>query len=324
MRRRDFIKVIAGSAMVWPVSVRAQELAKPVVGFLNAASARGYERQVAAFLKGLGEMGFVDGQNVTVEYRWADGQNDRLPTMAADLVRRQVAVIAATTTPAALVARLATTTIPIVFEGGMDPIRVGLVARFDRPGGNITGVTQLNVQVGPKRLELLHEVVGKATVIAFLINPNEPNPEKADMQEAARNLGVELRVLNASSEREFEPAFANVVQMRAGGLVIGSSGVFVAHQKELAALAVRHAVPAVFENREFAAAGGLMSYGGSQSDGYRMTGVYVGRILKGEKASELPVQQGTKVEFCINLKAARVLGLTVPNTLVGRADEVIE
>ena len=172
--------------------------------------------------------------------------------------------------------------------------------------------------------QLLHEVVGKATVIAFLINPNEPIPEKADMQEAARNLGVELRVLNASSEREFEPAFANVVQMRAGGLVIGSSGVFVAHQKELAALAVRHAVPAVFENREFAAAGGLMSYGGSQSDGYRMTGVYVGRILKGEKASELPVQQGTKVEFCINLKAARVLGLTVPNTLVGRADEVIE
>lgn len=324
MRRRDFIKVIAGSAMVWPVSVRAQELAKPVVGFLNAASARGYERQVAAFLKGLGEVGFVDGQNVTVEYRWADGQNDRLPTMAADLVRRQVAVIAATTTPAALVARLATTTIPIVFEGGMDPIRVGLVARLDRPGGNITGVTQLNVQVAPKRLELLHEVVGKAAVIAFLINPNEPNPEKADMQEAARNLGVELRVLNASSEREFEPAFANMVQMRAEGLVIGSSGFFVAHQEELAALAVRHAVPAVFENREFAAAGGLMSYGGSITDGYRMTGVYVGRILKGEKASELPVQQGTKVEFCVNLKAAKALGLTIPNTLVGRADEVIE
>ena len=324
MRRRDFIKVIAGSAVVWPVPMRAQEPAKPVVGFLNAASARGYERQVAAFLKGLGEAGFVDGQNVTVEYRWADGQYDRLPTMAADLVRRQVAVIAATTTPAALAARLATTTIPIVFEGGMDPIRVGLVARLDRPGGNITGVTQLNVQVAQKRFQLLHEVVGKATVIAFLINPNEPIPEKADMQEAARNLGVELRVLNASSEREFELAFANVVQMRAGGLVIGSSGVFVAHQKELAALAVRHAVPAVFENREFAAAGGLMSYGGSQSDGYRMTGVYVGRILKGEKASELPVQQGTKVEFCINLKAARVLGLTVPNTLVGRADEVIE
>jgi putative ABC transport system substrate-binding protein len=244
--------------------------------------------------------------------------------MAADLVRRQVAVIAATTTPAALAARLATTTIPIVFEGGMDPIRVGLVARLDRPGGNITGVTQLNVQVAQKRLQLLHEVVGNASVIAFLINPNEPNPEKTDMQDAARNLGVELRVLNASTEREFDAAFANVVQMRAGGLVIGSSGIFLAHQDELAALAVRHAVPAVFENREFAAAGGLMSYGGSITDAYRMTGVYVGRILKGEKASELPVQQGTKVEFCINIKAARALGVSVPNTLVGRADEVFE
>ena len=325
MRRRDFIKVIGGGAAAWPLVARAQQAAMPVVGFINAASrTKAYERNVTAFLNGLGETGFVDGQNVTVEYRWAEGQNDRLPGMAADLVRRQVAVIAATTTPAALAARLATTTIPIVFEGGMDPIRVGLVARLDRPGGNITGVTQLNVQVAQKRLQLLHEVVGNASVIAFLINPNEPNPEKADMQEAARNLGVELRVLDARTEREFDPAFANVVQMRSGGLVIGSSGIFVAHQEELAALAVRHAVPAVFENREFAAAGGLMSYGGSITDAYRMTGVYVGRILKGEKASELPVQQGTKVEFCINLKAAKALGVSVPNTLVGRADEVFE
>jgi len=325
MRRRDFIKVIGGGAAVWPLVARAQQAAMPVVGFINAASrTKAYERNVTAFLNGLGEAGFVDGQNVTVEYRWAEGQNDRLPGMAADLVRRQVAVIAATTTPAALAARLATTTIPIVFEGGMDPIRVGLVARLDRPGSNITGVTQLNVQVAQKRLQLLHEVVGNASTIAFLINPNEPNPEKADMQEAARNLGVELRVLDARTEREFDPAFANVVQMRSGGLVIGSSGIFVAHQEELAALAARHAVPAVFENREFAAAGGLMSYGGSIADAYRMTGVYVGRILKGEKASELPVQQGTKVEFCINLKAAKALGISVPNTLIGRADEVIE
>jgi putative ABC transport system substrate-binding protein len=206
----------------------------------------------------------------------------------------------------------------------MDPIRVGLVARLDRPGGNITGVTQLNVQVAQKRLQLLHELVGNASAIAFLINPNEPDPEKTDMQEAARNLGVELRVLNASTVREFDATFANVVQMRAGGLVIGSSGIFAAHQDELAALAVRHAVPAVSENREFAAAGGLMSYGGSITDAYRMTGVYVGRILKGEKASELPVQQGTKVEFCINIKAARALGVSVPNTLIGRADEVFE
>jgi putative tryptophan/tyrosine transport system substrate-binding protein len=325
MRRRDFIKGVAVSVAAWPLAARAQKPEKPVVGFINAASAtKAYERNVAAFLKGLGEAGFVDGQNVTVEYHWADGQNDRLPAIAADLVRRQVAVIAATTTPAALAARLATTTIPIVFEGGMDPIRVGLVARLDRPGSNITGVTQLNVQVAPKRLQLLHEVVGKATVIAFLINPNEPNPERADMEEAARNLGVELRVLNASTERDFDAAFEKVVQMRAGGLVVGSSGFFVAHLEELAALAVRHAVPAVFENRDFAAAGGLMSYGGSITDAYRMTGVYVGRILKGEKVSELPVQQGTKVEFCINLKAARALGLDVPNTLVGRADEVID
>jgi putative tryptophan/tyrosine transport system substrate-binding protein len=325
MQRRDFIKVIGGGAAAWPFVARAQQAAMPVVGFINAASpTKAYKRNVAAFLNGLGEAGFVDGQNVTVEYRWADGQNDRLPGMAADLVRRQVAVIAATTTPAALAARLATTTIPIVFEGGMDPIRVGLVARLDRPGGNITAVTQMNVQVAQKRLQLLHEVVGNTSIIAFLINPNEPNPEKTDMQEAARNLGVELRFLDARTEREFDPAFANVVQLRAGGLVIGSSGFFVAHLDQLAALAVRYAVPAVFENREFAVAGGLMSYGGSIVDTYRMTGVYVGRILKGEKASELPVQQGTKVEFCINLKAARTLGLNIPNTLIGRADEVIE
>jgi putative ABC transport system substrate-binding protein len=295
-----------------------------VIGFLNATSARGYERQVAAFLRGIAETGFVDGQNVTIEYRWADGQHDRLPTMAAELVRRQVAVIAATTTPAALAAKAATTTIPIVFEMGNDPIRVGLVARLDRPGGNITGVTQLNTQVGSKRLQLLHEVVGKATVIAYLINPNESNTEKADMQEAARILGVELRILNVTTEREFDAAFANVVQMRAGGLVIGSSSVFIAHLWELAALAVRHAVPAIFEDREFAVAGGLMSYGGSIVEGYRLAGVYVGRILKGEKASELPVQQGTKVELRINLKAARALGVSVPNILVGRADEVFE
>ena len=324
MRRRDFIKLVGGAAAVWPITARAQQSEKPVVGYLNPNSARGLEFQVAAFLRGLSEEGFVDGKNVTVEYRWADGQNDRLPAMAADLVRRQVAVIAATTTPAALAARLATTTIPIVFEGGMDPIRVGLVARLDRPGSNITGVTQLNVQVAAKRLQLLHEVVGKATVIAFLTNPHEVFPERADMEEAARGLGVELRVLNASSEREFEPAFAKVAEMRAGGLVIGSSGFFIAHEKELAALAVRHAVPAVFENREFAAAGGLMSYGGNLVDAYRMTGNYVGRILKGEKPGELPVQQGTKVVFCVNLKTAKALGIDVPNTLVGRADEVFE
>ena len=324
MRRRDFVKGIVGSTVIWPLGARAQQPAMPVIGFLNATSAQGYERQVAAFLKGLAETGFVDGQNVTIEYHWADGKHDRLPAMAADFVRRQVAVIAATTTPAALAARLATTTIPIVFEVGNDPIRVGLVARLDRPGGNITGVTQLNTQLGSKRLQVLHEMVGKATVIAYLLNPHEAITESADMRETARNLGVELRILNATTERDFDAAFAKVVEMRAGGLVIGSSSVYIAHLEELAALAVRHAVPAVFENREFAVAGGLMSYGGSITEGYRMAGVYVGRILKGEKASELPVQQGTKVELCINLKTARALGLEVPNTLVGRADEIFE
>jgi len=324
MRRREFISLVGGVAATWPLAALAQQSALPVIGFLNVASAQGYERLVAAFLKGLAETGFVDGQNVAIEYHWADFQNDRLPVMAADLVRHRVAVIAATSTPAALAARLATTTIPIVFEGGMDPIRVGLVARLDRPGSNITGVTQLNVQVAAKRLQLLHEVIGKATVIAYLINPNEANAERADIEEAARNLGVDLRWLNARTEHDFDAAFVNVVQMRAGGLVIGSSGLFIANQQKLAALAVHHAVPAIFENREFAAAGGLMSYGGNLADGYRLTGVYVGRILKGEKVSELPVQQGTKVEFCINLKAAKALGVTIPNTLIGRADEVIE
>ena len=325
MRRREFICFFGSVAATWPlVAARAQQPVMPVIGFLNAASARGYERQVAAFLKGLAETGFVDGQNVTIEYRWADGQNDRLPTMAGDLVRRQVAVIAATTTPAAVAAKFATATIPIVFEGGNDPLQVGLVTRLDRPGGNITGVTQLNVQVGSKRLELLHEAIGNATVIAYLINPNEFISDIADMQDAARNLGIKLRILNAGTEPEFDAAFANVVQMRAGGLVIGSSSFFVAHQEELAALAVHHAVPAIFENREFAVAGGLMSYGGNIAEGYRLAGVYVGRIIKGEKAGELPVQQGTKVEFRINLKAARALGLNIPNTLIGRADEVIE
>ena len=324
MRRRELISLVGGVAATWPLAALAQQSALPVIGFLNVASAQGYERLVAAFLKGLAETGFVDGQNVAIEYHWADFQNDRLPVMAADLVRHRVAVIAATSTPAALAARLATTTIPIVFEGGMDPIRVGLVARLDRPGSNITGVTQLNVQVAAKRLQLLHEVIGKATVIAYLINPNEANAERADIEEAARNLGVDLRWLNARTEHDFDAAFVNVVQMRAGGLVIGSSGLFIANQQKLAALAVHHAVPAIFENREFAVAGGLMSYGGSIIEAYRLAGVYVGRILKGEKASELPVQQGTKVELRINLKAARALGLNIPNTLIGRADEVFE
>jgi putative ABC transport system substrate-binding protein len=261
---------------------------------------------------------------VAIEYRWAEGKNDRLPALAAELVHRQVAVIAATTTPAAIAARAATTTIPIVFEIGGDPVRLGLVSSLNRPGGNITGVTQLNVEVAPKRLELLHEVVGKISIIAFLVNPNEVFAETTHVEAAARKLGVQLHVLTASTEHDIDMAFANVVQLRAGGLVIGGGGFFVSRLTQLATLAARHAVPAVFANREFAAAGGLMSYGVSTSESHRIGGDYAGRILKGEKPGELPVQQGTKIEFFINLKSAKALGLTVPNMLVARADEVIE
>jgi putative ABC transport system substrate-binding protein len=327
MRRREFISLVGGVAATWPLVALAQQSALPVIGFVNTAPRQGYEPQVAAFLKGLGEAGYVEGRNVAIEYRWAEGHSDRLPALVADLVRRQVAVIAATTNEAARVAKAATTTIPIVLELGGDPIQLGLVASLDRPGGNVTGVTQLNVVVAAKRLELLHELVPTARVIALLVDPTNAGIAETnirDVQTAARTLGLELHVLNASTEREFDGVFAKLAQLRAGGLVIGNGAYFVARSRQLAELVVRHAVPAVGEHREFVAAGGLMSYGGSLSDSYRLTGGYVARILKGEKPSELPVQLGTKVELYINLKSAKVLGLTVPNTLIGRADEVIE
>jgi putative ABC transport system substrate-binding protein len=328
MKRRDFIKAIIGSAVAWPWTARAQQPALPVIGFANSASRQGYEPQVAAFLKGLGEAGYVEGRNVAIEYRWAEGHIDRLPALLADLIQRQVTVIAATTTEAVLAAKRAATTIPIVFEMGGDPVRRGLVASLDRPGGNITGVTLLNSVVAPKRLELLHELIPTARVIALLVDPADAaNAETniTDTQAAARSLGLELHVLNASTERDFDAVFAELIRLRAGGLVIGAaSSLFVAWQDQLAKLAVRHAVPAVYSTREFVAAGGLMSYGGSSADSYRLTGVYTGRILKGEKPADLPVQQATKVQFYINLKTAKALGLNVPNTLIGRADEVIE
>ena len=326
MRQHEFIKVIASSAAAWPLAARAQQAAMPVVGFINAASAQNYTRQLAAFLKGLGEVGYVDGRNVRVEVRWADGQNDRLPAMAADLVHRQVSVIAATTTPAALAAKSATTTIPIIFELGSDPVQLGLVSSLSRPGGNITGATTLGAELGPKRLELLHEVIPAASNVAFLVNPTAPIAESLtrDMQAGARALGLQLHVLHASTEHDFDTVFATLAGVNAGALVISTDPFFNSQSERLAHLASRHAVPAIFSYREFAVAGGLMSYGGSFTEAYHLAGIYTGRILNGEKAADLPVQQATKVELFLNLKTAKALGITIPLPLSGRADEVIE
>jgi putative ABC transport system substrate-binding protein len=326
MRRRIFIQGIVVSA-AWPIAARAQQAAMPVVGYLNASSPEDVEPRAAAFRRGLQESGYVEGQNVAIEYRWAEGQIERLPAMAADLVQRRVIVIAATTTPAALAAQAATTTIPIVFETGSDPVRLGLVVNLNRPGGNATGVTSLIVEVQPKRLELLHELLPTVSVMALLVNPNDRALAQAQAREllsAARNLRLELHVLNASSERDFDAVFADIKRLRAGGLVIGAGSVFVGGINKLASLTVRHAVPAIYQERNFAAAGGLMSYGSDVSDSYRLAGVYTGRILKGENPAELPVIQPTKFELVFNLTTAKALGLTVPPMLLARAGEVIE
>jgi putative tryptophan/tyrosine transport system substrate-binding protein len=285
---------------------------------------------VAAFRQGLKEVGYVEGQNVAIEFRWAEGRNDQLPAMAADLVRRQVAVIAliaATTTPAALAVKAATTTIPIVFEMGGDPVQLGLVASLNRPGGNVTGVTQTNVEVAPKRLELLHEMVPTAGVMVLLVNPADPTiagPYTRELQAAAHTLGLDLQVLNASTERDLDVALAKVVQLRAGGLVISPGAFFSSRIERLAAWTLRHTVPTITHWREFAVSGGLLSYGARTTETYRVAGVYTGRILRGDKPADLPVQQVSKVELVINLRTARALGISVPLGLSGRADEIIE
>jgi putative tryptophan/tyrosine transport system substrate-binding protein len=325
MRRRDFLGLLGGAATGWPVTARAQQRAMPVIGFLGTETPDLWASRVRAFRQGLSETGYVEGQNVAIEFRWAESRNDRLPALATDLVARQVAVIA-TNGPATLVAKAATKTIPIVFQIGGDPVAVGLVASLNRPGGNLTGVTGASGELTPKKLELLHELVPTATTVALLIDPtNLVTGENllSDVQTAAQILGLQLHVLRANTEGDLEKAFAELVQARAGGLVVASE-YFAARSEQLGALTLRHAVPAIFQFREFAAAGGLMSYGSDLTERSRLVGRYTGRILKGEKPADLPVQQATKVELIINLKTARALGLTVPITLLGRADEVIE
>jgi putative ABC transport system substrate-binding protein len=326
MKRRQFISLLGGAA-AWPFAARAQQPAMPVLGFLNGGTAEGYAPMVAAFRQGLNEAGYVEGRNVAIEYRWAEGHYDRLPALAADLVQQKVTVIAATSTPAALAAKAATSTVPIVFTTGGDPIKLGLVASLGRPGGNLTGVTTLNVEVGPKRLELARELFPGATTFALLVNPASPLAATVskDLQAVTDTLGVRLHVLHASTEADFEAAFATAAQLRTAALVISTADpLFNSHAAQLGALALRHSVPAIYQYREFAAAGGLMSYGGYATDTYRLGGVYTGRILKGEKPADLPVQQATKVELIINLKTAKALGITVPLPLSGRADELIE
>jgi len=329
MSRRAFISLIAGAAaaasLLWSLAARAQQPAMPVVGFLNSASPEAYARPLAAFRRGLSETGYADGRNVAIEYRWANGEYDRIPAMAADLVRRKVAVIAANG-PSVPPAKAATAAIPIVFTAGFDPVELGLVASLSRPGGNLTGISILNAELGPKRLELLHELLPTATTVAVLVNPANPSATSSaqSLQAAARAIGLQSYVLHASSERDIDAAFATLVDRRADALAIGNDPLFNSRSEKLAALALRHALPAIYQYREFAAAGGLMSYGGSLADSYLRAGVYAGRILAGAKPGELPVQQSTKVELIINLKTAKALGLTIPLPLIGRADEVIE
>jgi putative ABC transport system substrate-binding protein len=327
MKRRELIMLVAGAAVAWPFAARAQQPAMPVIGFLNSLPPEPAAHLVVAFRQGLGEIGYTEGGNVAIEFRWADGQYDRLPPIAADLVSRRVAVIVAGGgEPAALAAKAATSTIPIVFAIGGDPVKVGLVASLNRPGANVTGVTLLTNSLEAKRLGLLRELVPKATTLAMLVNPTFTTAETQvrDAQEAVRTFGLRLHVLNASNELDFEGAFASLAQLRADALLVSSDAFLNSRRAQIVARVARQAVPAIYEWREFAAAGGLMSYGTNLADTYRQVGLYTGRVLKGAKPADIPVQQSTKFELVINLKTAKALGLHVPDNVLSLADEVIE
>ena len=327
MDRRAFIGRIAGGVLAVPLATRAQTLSMPVIGFLGSASPAQFAPYVAGFRRGLNETGYVEGKNVAIEFRWAEGHYDRLPALAADLVRREVTVIFATAAGRGVqAAKAATSTIPIVFTTGRDPVEMGLVASLSHPGGNLTGINFFTTELREKRLELLHALVPKATVIAYVVNPSEVSLEsrRRKLQETARTFGLQLRVVSAANEQEIDAAFATFGQVRPGALVVESDIFFNARREQFVALAARYKVPAIYEGREYVAAGGLMSYGASLSDAWRQAGIYVGKILNGAKPAELPVLQSTKIEMVINLKTAKALGLTVPQSLLARADEVIQ